>query len=269
MQVRDIMRGSVVSVAPDDALALAVQLMLWNGVRHLPVVRDGSVVGILSERDVLGRGGGEGSHFAGTVAEVMTSEPQTIDPQAELEDAAARLCVHKHGSLPVVEDGRLVGIITTTDVLAHTAQVRLEPPAAGGLLDRDVESVMTAKVAAVFEDDPLVEAAARMRQHGIRHLPVVDGLRRVVGIVSERDLLGTAGHLREASEDPSARVQAMRVRDVMVAEPRTVRPGDTLAHVVGILAHERFGALPVVDDDHVLQGMVSYVDVLMALRAVS
>ncbi|MFW5877168.1 MAG: CBS domain-containing protein [Myxococcota bacterium] len=269
MRVRTLMRSPVVTIGPDDELALAAQLMAWNGLRHLPVLRSDALVGLVSERDVLAGGGRPPAALVGRVSDVMTAEPETIGPDADVEDAAARLVVNKHGSLPVVEGDALVGILTTTDLLGHLAQVQLAPPAAGGLLDRDVESIMTSHVAAVFEDDPLSEAAARMHQYGVRHLPVVDGMRRVIGVISDRDLLSTVGDLRHSLEQSTSKISEMRVRDAMTAEPRTVRPDRPLAELVAVLAEERFGTLPVVDGEERLLGMVSYVDVLRSLRQVS
>lgn len=269
MKVRDLMRAPVVSVERGDDLALALQLMAWNGLRHLPVLHNGRLVGILSERDLLARRGRAGHPSFGKVDSAMSPEPETIEPQVDLEEASARLVVNKHGCLPVLDGDELIGILTATDLLAEMAQVRLEPGAAGSLLDRDVESIMTAHVMAVYEDDPLMEGAARMHQYGIRHLPVIDGLDRVVGILSERDVLESVGDLRHAAEDPTARIGALRIRDAMTREPRTVQRGSPVAEVVGTLAQERFGALPVVDDEGRLQGIVSYVDILRAMRQVS
>lgn len=269
MKVRDIMRTEVTSVTPRDELALAAQIMLWNAIRHLPVVEGERLVGMLSERDILAQRSPGSPRLVGQVADAMTPDPQTITPQADVEDAAASLAIHKHGSLPVADGDRLVGMITTTDLLAEMAQIPLEEPTpTGALLERTVESIMTSQVAAMFEDDSVVDAAARMRRYGIRHLPVVDGLRRVVGILSERDLLATAGNLRDLVDEPQVHATATRVQDVMVRDPRTVRRDDTVADVVGVLAQERFGALPVVDEEDVLQGMVSYLDVLLSLRHV-
>lgn len=267
MKVRDLMRDHVLSLQPEDSLALAVQLMAWNGLRHLTVKSGHRLVGLLSERDLIARREGEG-RLLGTVAEAMVRDPETIEPMAEIEEAAARMAVSKHGCLPVIEADRLVGILTTTDLLAEMAQVHLEAPSQGGLLDRDVESVMTAKVSAVFEDDHLIDAAARMHQYGIRHLPVVDGVRRVVGVLSERDLLKTLGDLRHTVEEEPGKLEILLVRDAMTPEPRTVQRAAPLAEVAAILAEERFGALPVVDEEGHLQGMVSYVDILRGLRQV-
>jgi len=128
--VADVMRRAVVTVLEHDDLALATQLMLWEELRHLPVVRGDAVVGVLSERDVVAhvaQVARNGSPSRRTVAEAMHAPVETIGSAASLAEAAARLAVHKIGCLPVVDGGALVGIVTTTDILAANAWLPIAP----------------------------------------------------------------------------------------------------------------------------------------------
>jgi CBS domain-containing protein len=182
----------------------------------------------------------------------------------EVNEASAIMVAERIDSLPVIDAGRLVGIITSTDVLGHVAQsavpLRAEPTV-GQLMIRNVQ--------AVFSDDPLADAAGRMAQHGIRHLPVVDGELRVRGILSERDVREATGQglLEVAEAERSAWVRRQKVKDVMTAEPRTITEEEPLANAVRALVEDRFGALPVVDADDHLLGILSYVDLLRYLGA--
>ena len=88
MKVRDVMQKHVTTIGEDESLALAQQVMLWSGIRHLPVRRkpDGRVVGIISERDVLRSFkslGAEPEGFGRPVSEFMTSPADHIHPDAE------------------------------------------------------------------------------------------------------------------------------------------------------------------------------------------
>jgi acetoin utilization protein AcuB len=85
--------------------------------RHLPVVVDGRLIGILSERDLRPVLLSPGLAPA-AVREVMSENPTTVTPDASVEDAASLLVVKKIGCLPVLEGERLVGIVTETDLLA-------------------------------------------------------------------------------------------------------------------------------------------------------
>lgn len=117
MQVREIMATEVVTIRPDQPALRAYQLMRDRRFRHLPVMTDERLVGIVSERDLrpvlLSPGLAEA-----TVGEIMTDSPITIAPEAPVEEAARLLVTHKIGCLPVVAGDALVGIVTETDLLA-------------------------------------------------------------------------------------------------------------------------------------------------------
>src|SRR5436190_13844377 len=100
----------VLTVRPDDDLSLASQIMLWAGIRHLPVVRDGTIVGLLSEGDILRHEAKLGAR-KGTrapVKDAMSSTVETVDIDADVSEAAARMLDRGISSLPVVSGGRLL-----------------------------------------------------------------------------------------------------------------------------------------------------------------
>lgn len=267
MKVRELMRRDVTTLGEDDALSLALQLMGWNGIRHLPVVRGGRVVGMLSERDVLAHAEpDQPSRVDGTVGEAMSSPVVIAPPEMGTEEAAAIMVRERIDALPVVDAGELLGIVTSTDLLGHVALCEVSPPPSE---EPSVGSLMIRRVEAAYADDALTDAAARMAQRGVRHLPVIDGMRRVTGILSERDVREATGRsLLEIGEAERARyVQRLRVADVMTEEPRTVREDEPLSTAVRALVEDRFGALPVVDEHDHLKGILSYVDLLRYLGA--
>jgi CBS domain-containing protein len=121
MKVRDIMRGGAVAVIrPEDCLAVATQVMLSSNVRHLPVLRGGEVVGMLSERDIFRRGSAVGREAARDPVERVMSTPVVIvEPDRPLAAAIWLMVGGKVGCLPVVGPTGLVGIITMADVVRH------------------------------------------------------------------------------------------------------------------------------------------------------
>ena len=129
--VRDIMRERVVTISAGDSLSTVEDIMRLGGVRHIPVVRGGSLVGVVSERDLLrvslsnlvAVGNDERRAFLLDVeiARVMSKPPIVIEPEASVRQAARLMAEHKIGCLPVLEDGSLVGIVTETDVLRYFA----------------------------------------------------------------------------------------------------------------------------------------------------
>ena len=130
MKVRELMTSGVVTVARNDTLSLADDLMTTKNIRHLPVIEEGRLVGILTQRDLfqaaissaLGFGEKARKEFLKSVVvkEVMTDEVLTVDPEADMKQAARTMLDRKVGCLPVVEKGpkdKLVGIITDRDLL--------------------------------------------------------------------------------------------------------------------------------------------------------
>jgi acetoin utilization protein AcuB len=114
MRVADRMSPNPSSVKPDDILAAANALMHAEGIRHITVIENGKLVGILSDRDLRNHWG----YLDRTKANAaMTVNPVTVEPEVSIEQAARLLLSHKVGSLPVVEKGKVIGIITTTDLL--------------------------------------------------------------------------------------------------------------------------------------------------------
>lgn len=113
----DVVHSKATVVAfPATTLAEAEELCHARRIRHLPVVEDEHLVGVVSDRD-LRRARREGAGDATPVSEVMTQQPLSIDPEASLSLAAAEMAHHGVRSLPVVREGRLEGIVTATDVV--------------------------------------------------------------------------------------------------------------------------------------------------------
>jgi len=125
-RVRDRMTSEVVTLTRNDQLSIADDVMRLGRIRHMPVLdEDERLVGIVSQRDLfrgaLARALGYGAHAQQKllgqllVKEVMTNDPVAIGPDAPLAEAARLMLERKIGALPVVEDGRVVGILTEAD----------------------------------------------------------------------------------------------------------------------------------------------------------
>lgn len=124
LSVAEIMTREPYTLGPDDSLEDARQLMAEHHIRHVPVVTgDSSLVGLVSQRDVLAASDSSllndtsTDHYVALSA-IMTSPVQTIEETAGLRGAAMHLQKNKLGCLPVVTDGRLVGIVTDSDFVA-------------------------------------------------------------------------------------------------------------------------------------------------------
>jgi acetoin utilization protein AcuB len=123
MKAMQAMTRDVICISPNDALEVAHDIMGEWDIRHLPVVEDGKLVGILSDRDVLlhsSQGvGREWDVEEVDVGDVMTPNPITCLPTDTIAHVARVMTERKIDSLPVVEEvgGDLIGLITSTDLL--------------------------------------------------------------------------------------------------------------------------------------------------------
>lgn len=116
------------------------------------------------------------------VKEMMTIEPVCGTPETPLETIAAMMVEHHCGAIPILDNGRIVGIVTDRDITCRTLPRHVNP------LDGTAKDVMTRRVLTINEDDR-AETAARMMEHAhVRRLPVIDAEGRLVGIVSATDL---------------------------------------------------------------------------------
>jgi CBS domain-containing protein len=265
MKVKDLMRTrNVLSVRADDDVAMAGQLLGWGGVRHLPVLEKGKVVGVFSERDLLHYRAETGGHGGlEPVRRFMSAPAVVVTPDDELDKATALMVAGKRGCLPVVEGTRLVGILSTTDVVGRFF---VEAHFAGSTHAPTAGEAMKAAPVTVGPDDPVLEAVGRMVDHRIRHLPVVDDQGRLVGILSDRDLRTAIGDPLEALRRESAGLESMPVSSVMTTDVVTVAPDVPLAEIARQFVDERVGAVPVLGPDGSLMGILSYVDVIQASR---
>ena len=126
MRVRDLMTRDVISAHPDDTLARLRNLMVDRDVRHMPVTEtEGNLVGLVSQRDLLRNQLIEQNDVPDfiedallerlLVRELMTTGVISIEPGSDIREAAQIMIENKYGCLPVVEDTRLVGILTESD----------------------------------------------------------------------------------------------------------------------------------------------------------
>ncbi len=130
-RVGDLMQTRIVTVSVTERLSTVDDIMRLGGVRHMPVVHQGHLVGVLSERDLLRASLSQIGSFdqethraflhAISIGDVMSKPPITVDPDASVRAAARVMTQRKIGCLPVVENGGLLGLLTESDILGWVA----------------------------------------------------------------------------------------------------------------------------------------------------
>jgi CBS domain-containing protein/nucleotide-binding universal stress UspA family protein len=244
MLVREWMTTVPVTVRPDAPVAEAQHLMRHRRIRHLPVVEGGRLVGIITDRDVrttlpspaTSLAVGEIRYLLDRllVERVMTRSVITIGPDAPIADAVGLVLAHRIGALPVMEDDRLVGIITETDLL------------------RAFATASAASATAPARDATPGAPAASPAQRDAGHTILVP----LDGSPGSESVLPTVGELAHAQ---AARVRLLRVapepeaveadnRIIVYADQETSRVElETLAYLKGVAL-----ALPGIEVDCVV-----------------
>jgi len=308
LTVADVMSRDVASVHLATSVGDLVRLLLERGLRAVPVVDDHHhVVGIVTDGDLLQRGvsqlplhlqqllpGAErAAHLAAIAArperaaDVMTPNPKTINVTASLAQAALVMTECDHKRLPVVDnDGRLVGMISRSDLLQTVANSFVMAtdllPGTSLTSAKTVGEVMIRDVPTVKPETPLAETFDRILSTPRRRVVVIDDDRRVIGIISDGDILRRAmrpaapGLLQRfaiwigsgaRSPELELALKDHTAADVMTSPVLTVNPETPITAAVELMIERRIKRLPVVDAQGRLEGMVGRAALLGALLA--
>jgi CBS domain-containing protein len=144
MRLQEIMNTRVATIGPDAPARDAWSRMQDRRIRHLVVTEGRRLVGVISERDLGGRGGAE-VRGKRAVRELMSAEVASAVPHTTLRQAANLMRGRLIGSLPVVEDGRVVGIVTATDVFDELGRGYVRPARKGTRRARPKKSAAPAE----------------------------------------------------------------------------------------------------------------------------
>lgn len=117
MKVKDIMTADPATVGPNDLVGQAATLMKQEDCGAIPVVRDNTLIGIITDRDIAIRAVAAGRDPKTTkVSEVMSADPITVRPDDDVSEAASIMAKSQIRRLPVVEKGKLLGIVVTAQL---------------------------------------------------------------------------------------------------------------------------------------------------------
>ena len=249
LEAKDIMSTDVVTIEPNRSMGQAADRMAGEGVSSIVVTADQEVIGILTEHDFLRAVVREGVRAdKGIVQEFMTQPIQSISPHRSILDASRLMETQHIKRLPVLAKGKLVGIITQTDLIRALTHV--------GTLE-DVAAIMSTSVQTISPDATVTEGAALMIKERISSL-VVFADDRPVGMLTERDMLAkvTARHAVPSS---------LRVRDVMSYPVVTINRDCSVFGAARTMDERRVHRLVVVDEGK-LAGIVTQTDIFRAAK---
>ena len=173
--VADIMTSMPIVATVPGSRNDAINLMVRNKLTGVPVVResDGQLMGIVSRRDVFNNMKEE------QLSMLMKKNPITITPDKSIAEAAKIFYDLRIHRLPVVDKGRLVGIVTPTDLLREIRTMKTKKTA--------IDSIRAACVTC-YKDDPLSYVVAAMKISGVTAMPVLNERGIIIGLITDRDL---------------------------------------------------------------------------------
>lgn len=132
------------------------------------------------------------------------------------------------------------------------------------MLDIPIKEIMIAKVISIKEDEPFSHVEEKIRTNRIRHLPVVDSDGKLIGIITQRDLL-RAAHPHETEEGPvydPDELDRFILKHFMTPNPTALHVDDPISKAVKLMAEFKYGAIPIVKSDKTLAGIVTQIDIL-------
>ena len=274
--VADIMTNVPIVVEVPGSRSDAINVMVRNKLTGVPVVRaaDGKLVGIVSRKDVFN------NFEEDQLSLIMKKDIITVSSSATIADVAKIFVEKRIHRIPVVDDGRLVGIITPTDLLDEVKNKKSKLKA---------EDVINTTCVTAYVEDPLSYIIASMRVSKSVAFPVLDARGNLVGIITDRDLFIdqtedkealTAMGLDESTESLAGYRNVLPlfyvatdkdisderiVKDYMIKNPVTVFKKTSVSDVAKLMKQNDFGQIPVHGNKDELVGMVYDVDILAAL----
>ncbi|HEX7031996.1 MAG TPA: CBS domain-containing protein [Nitrososphaera sp.] len=221
MNVAEVMVRDVFTLSSEDTVARALNMMADKSINQIPVVDDdGKYVGMIFAKQLLNSSAQPSSKVKSYI--VNTS---AISPDKEIENATKLVIGSGNRALPVVEKGKLVGIISETDIVS-TADF-------GHAI---VDEVMSGAIV-IEEDTPLSDAIAKMRRYNISRLPVINSKGMLRGTLSILDIGRIIATPRErtsksaAISGGTAAIKDVKVKDIM-RRAVSVEPGTKLNSIV-------------------------------------
>ncbi|MEM2890521.1 MAG: CBS domain-containing protein [Candidatus Hadarchaeum sp.] len=252
MRVSQIMSSPVIALDKDRSLADAIDFMRREQISRIVAVKNDRVVGILTEKDIARELGSLHAYRLPPsrlhISSVMTPDPISVAPEVTAKRAAELMLDHDISGLPVLEGGKLAGIVTKMDF----AKVCMDYD------DVYVGQVMQASPITVSPGDRVIHARKLLLEEEILALPVVEN-RVLVGIVTTRDVAMKLAAFQEVVPDKykSERIRNLLVGDIMTQPPTTARTDTKLPESAKLMLEKRFSALPVLNLDGELVGLLT------------
>lgn len=274
--IEDIMVRDVASATLPGSRDEVLKILKNKHISGVPVLKDSKIVGIVTRTNLLQNPEEE------QLALLMTRDPITISPGSDLQTAARLLLEHGIRRLPVVDNGKLVGLVTVADVVGTIADMNIDIP---------IKDYVEEEVVAIYSETPLPVVARIMELASVKAVPVLDASLELVGIISDRDIISASviedsvemSDMSAGLDDDAWTWESMRDTmsiyysvsrikvpnligsDVMIREPITATYITSVSDCARKMKRNRIDQVPIINSNRKLQGLLRDHDLLKPL----
>ena len=253
MKVGEVM-GEAITIDKNRKLSDALELMEKNNISSLVVVDEGEICGIITDKDII-RELGSSKHgkllpSSLHVSSAMSRKLITVEKDTDIREAAKLMLDNKISSIPVVDNGEIVGIVCAIDIIRTL--INSEVP---------VKEIMSNYVIVVSPEDRVVHARRLMLDNNISRVIVVEK-GKIVGILTEKDVVkALIAFKKHADKLQFSRIRNLMVEDVMNQEVITIGEDASVGEAIKLMTENGISGLPVTKDGK-LVGIITKTDIL-------
>ena len=262
MQIKNLMSEDVITVDKDQNLSDALKLLRKNNVSRLPVVNNKELVGIVSERDIAAKLGSSKYESMPAsrlhISSVMVKDVCTVPETMQLGDVAKLMLEKGIGSVPVMCEDKMVGIVSKADFVTLAAGIAFDKVT--------VKEIMTKDLVVVSPTDRLIHARRQMMEAHVGRVPVLDD-EELVGVVTSKDLMRAFIDFRKNVPEKyqKSQIKEVLVEYIMSTNPTVTTKDATISEVAKIMMETGYNGLPVVEGGKVV-GIITQTDILRLIE---
>ncbi|WP_405290022.1 CBS domain-containing protein [Methanobrevibacter sp.] len=262
MQIKNLMSEDLITVDKDQNLSDALKLLRKHNVSRLPVTNNKELVGIISERDIANKLGSSKYESMPAsrlhISSVMVKDVFTVPQSMQLEEVAKLMLDNGIGSVPVMDDDKMVGIVSKADFVTLATGIAFDKIT--------VKEIMSKDLVSASPTDRLIHARRLMLESNVGRLPVLDD-DKLVGMITSKDLMRAFIDFRKKVPEKyqKSQIKEVLVEDIMSHNPTYVSKDMSITEVSEIIMETGYNGLPVVEGDDVI-GIITQTDILRLIE---
>jgi len=256
------MSEDIITIDKDQNLSGALKLLRKHNVSRLPVTNNKELVGIISERDIADKLGSSKYESMPAsrlhISSVMVKDVFTVPETMQLDEVARLMLENGIGSVPVMNDEKMVGIVSKADFVTLAVGIAFDKIT--------VKEIMTKDLTVVLPTERLVHARRQMKEYHVGRLPVVDD-EKLAGMVTSKDLMRAFIDFRKKVPEKyqKSQIKEVLVEDIMSSNPTFTSKDTTISEVAKIMMETGYNGLPVVEGEKVV-GIITQTDILRLIE---